>query len=377
MLIYKTNLSAMPLSQAEVSRAYRARKRNALGDTEYKAAQAEKRKIARARANSLPIPTENVKVPKKKTVKNDSLKEKVIAAKLKHAEENNKTIQISSILAQWVKLNNLYEKMTSTKDFNNFKWVAETDKVISFVNNTWKTPNSKNAQFQAISSILSAFPEYKKLYKFYSELSSKNRIAITTESGENKMSESEQKSILPWSEMSKLYKKTDNIADKALIAFYTLMPPRRSKDISLLTLATEEEEEGLENDFNYIIVDNKNRPVRVIYNQYKTAKNYGSITIEIPTSLSNILKKYITTNDIKPGDVIFPNSDGKYFKNFAQSVIKVFKRVSGKRISVNLIRHSFISDFLKKNPTTNQKKRVALHMGHSQETQSLYNKIDL
>ena len=84
-----------------------------------------------------------------------------------------------------------------------------------------------------------------------------------------------------------------NMEDKIIYAYYTLQPPRRCEDVYLLTL-TKSSYDNLENDKNYIIIDDDNNPIEVIYNKYKTNKIYGRQTIKINNKiLKSIIREYI------------------------------------------------------------------------------------
>ena len=88
-----------------------------------------------------------------------------------------------------------------------------------------------------------------------------------------------------------------------------------------------------------------------------------------------MLKPYI--KDKKPGDPVFNTKNNKHIKNFSEFVNNIFKKQTGKNISVNLIRHAFISDYLKKNKSLADRKAISDKMAHSVAVQSFYNRIDL
>ena len=112
-----------------------------------------------------------------------------------------------------------------------------------------------------------------------------------------------------------------------------------------------------------------------MFNKYKTKQTYGVQEFDINKDLADVLKPYI--KDKKPGDPVFSTKNNKHIKNFSEFVNNIFKKHTGKNISVNLIRHSFISDFLKKNKSIEARKKISTQMSHSLLTQSYYNRIDL
>ena len=75
------------------------------------------------------------------------------------------------------------------------------------------------------------------------------------------------------------------------------------------------------------------------------------------------------------GDYLFVNSkEEPYKKTWSGFVSGVFKKYTGKNIGANVLRHSFISDFLssKKPPTLNKRAIAAYEMGHSISVQATY-----
>ncbi len=308
----------------------------------------------------------------------DDLLKQVFQAKSEYLASQNppKTIKKSSVSQQLTKVVNLYKKMTgSSADCTDFEFLRDTDKIINFINTNWKTPNSRNSQIQAISSILQALGGYDREYKFYSKYSTDKRKEINKTANENELTEKEAKNILPWNDIKDLYKQVADKPNKALIALYTLMPPRRVEDISLLTII--DDEKANPSNLNYLVIDKNKKPLKIVYLRYKTDKTYGRQNIKIPAKLSSILQDYINTYAIKLGNPLFPTANNGYYKNFSEIVSNTFKKYTGKGITANLLRHSFISDFLSKKRTIAKKKEIAWLMGHNINSQGQYDRIDL
>ena len=351
---------------------YRTKMKNERGEAAWLAEQARKKRERRAVLRA----QRNTEVrQEEKNPPNDDLFEKIYKAKQKIAKSNGKTIKEASVKQQYAKINNLCKKMTNKANCSDFDFLKDTDKVVKFINANWKTDNSRNSQIQAISSILIALPEYKKQYNFYSNLSTKNRININEQADKNELSDKEKANILPWNELKLIYKnpKITN-RNRALLALYTLLPPRRTEEISLLTIM--DSEVDLDDSFNYVIMNGTN-PVKLVYLRYKTDKSYGKIKIPIPTKLKTILKAYISEYKLDNGDALFGTTAGRYYKNFSSEISKVFEKYTQKKITANLIRHSFITHYLSKKRSTADKKKIAMLMGHSIESQSAYDRIDL
>jgi hypothetical protein len=289
-----------------------------------------------------------------------------------------RTIAKETVIQQLTKVINIYKRMFNIKSVLipnlNFKFLKATDKVIHFINENWKTDNSRNAQIQAISSITWALNGYEDEYKFYSKYSTDKRKEINKMASDNKMTDKEKINMPQWNDIKELYKKIEDKQDKALIAIYTLLPPRRVADIGLLTLTYKT---PTSDNLNWLLLnkDPENNSGTLIYQKYKTFKIYGKIEVEIPPQLTKILKDYIDTYQIQEGKPMFPTLTGQYYKNFSEVVSDTFKKHTKKNISVNTLRHSFITEFLNKKRSIAEKKQLALLMGHSVADQGKYDRI--
>ena len=89
------------------------------------------------------------------------------------------------------------------------------------------------------------------------------------------------------------------------------------------------------------------------------------------------MKNHIIDEGIEEGDPIFGTKDGRYLKNFSQTLTGAFKKPTAKMISVDILRHSYISDFLSKSRSDKEKNDVATRMGHSEKLQSRYRRLDI
>jgi hypothetical protein len=135
----------------------------------------------------------------------------------------------------------------------------------------------------------------------------------------------------------------------------------------------------LDEDFNWLIVDNETKnPKKIVMLKYKTEKMYGRYEIELENKLyKKILKDYIIENDLKEGDPVFGTAKGSYYSSFSPVLSGQFKTATKKNISVNLLRHAYISDFLKKKRTPAERKALAKQMGHDIGIQIMYERVDL
>jgi hypothetical protein len=157
-------------------------------------------------------------------------------------------------------------------------------------------------------------------------------------------------SVIDWGELKNLYKKAKGL-DKVFLALISLMPPRRTGDYSKLTIG-----DPIDSTLNYVVDDT------IIYNNYKTKKTYGTQRLIMPKRMAAIIKKEMGD---RKGNV------------FGNHMCSVFVRQIGNRagiadLSMNLIRHSFITNFLESNPPNRLRLTMATAMAHSMGMQQSY-----
>jgi hypothetical protein len=138
------------------------------------------------------------------------------------------------------------------------------------------------------------------------------------------------------------------------------VPPRRSKDFVDFKIS------GIDKSKHNFLEKNK-----MIFNSYKTAKTYGQQSVEIPKELKSILTKWVKIN---------PTEYLLFDQNMNQlSSVKLNQRMNkifGKKISVNAMRHSFLTD--KYSKTSEESKKLAADMsamGSSKNMADTYIKL--
>jgi len=139
-------------------------------------------------------------------------------------------------------------------------------------------------------------------------------------------------------EVKLIYKKeTLTISDLQTIQNYIIMcllggvyiPPRRSKDFVDFKIKNIDKTK-----------DNFLQKNTLVFNSYKTAKTYGQQTVEAPKELVAILKKWFKVN---PTEYLLFDSNKNKLSNVKlnQRLNKLF---GDKKVSVNQLRHTFLSD---------------------------------
>ena len=367
-------------TRAEELKAYRARQVAKQGGDEYKkeqsAKRAQRRKLAKENLLAAEIisPKPIIETPKPSSQID---LDKIYQAKTKIADNAGRTILFKSVETALNKVSNLYNLMNN-KNMINLEWTRELNKVLKFILETdkWNTDESRIQQIQGLASILKVVDGFEKEYKFYSDASVELRKKITNHADRNLLTDREKKNIMSWPELIKLNKLKDlTILEAAIIGIYTMIAPRRIKDYSLMKISNTED--NLDKEYNYMIIDSKKNITKLIFLNYKTNKIYGRQEFTIPKNLLTVLKRYIKKTKLDNGDFLFGQSNLKAYVNFQQIVTQIFKKFTNKLISVDILRHAKISDFLNTKQTIENKKILANSMATSLAVLNTYDRIDI
>ena len=205
--------------------------------------------------------------------------------------------------------------------------------------------------------------EFEKVYSEIIEIRKENERPKT----ENLIDDFREETIL------ELSKKLGS-DDKMIYQFYTLQPPRRNEDVSRIEIIKEGyEKDRLDKNKNYIVIDENNIANEIIYNYYKTKKDYGTQTIRIKNeNLKKTIQKDILRHQKKEGDKLFKYGRADTFGN---AIKRVFTKVYNMRITLNTIRHSYITWEMREVRNVRYLENLALLMGHSVKEQQLYRRI--
>lgn len=183
---------------------------------------------------------------------------------------------------------------------------------------------------------------------------SQNEVLEVHKNLERKVSKLWNKSLLSKVEYNLLQ-------DYVILSLYVLIPPRRLLDYIAFKIRNINKESD-----NYM----ENR--KFIFNKFKTAKTYKQQEVNIPMKLKTIISKW---SDKNPDKEYLLMDDNKTFSQpkLTMTLNKIF---GGRKISVNQLRHTFISDNVLKNmPSLSKLDSIAEDMGHSLKEQMLYKKL--
>ncbi len=275
--------------------------------------------------------------------------------------KNRPNLSTSSVNSYYSILKNLHKKVFKDKEYN--KKDFHEDKII--LNELNEMPSKKR---KTILSALVIFVDDDKVKEIYRSLMMDD-IKISKEETISQKKD-ETKDWIDWNDVKNIYnayrkdtyylmkskpeeltpKELNVIQDFIILSLYVLIPPRRSLDY------VELKQRNYTDEDNYI--DFKKN--KIYFNKYKTSKFYKTQTVDISRELKNILKKWydFNTNDY----VLIDTNNNKLNQvKLNQRLNKIF----GMKISVNALRHSYLTNKYGNIPALKDMLDTAEDMGHT------------
>lgn len=277
--------------------------------------------------------------------------------------------------------------LNGKQPFKNLSFLKNTDKIEEFVKKY--ADNTIKLIFASIVSVLSLFkekPAYKKVYEFYYDKMMGKAKAMKEDGAESSTKTEKQKeNWISWEEVKSIAKQLEDevvgfskkksiteqefekLLHYTILCLYTLTQPRRNQDYLDMMVVKKLPSDS---DHNYLVL-NRTNPTKFVFNVYKTSKKYGQQILDIPESLSGVLKLYLKYHPLrKEASYNFLVSyDGSPIT--AQNAItRVLNKIFGKKVGSSMLRHIFLSTKY----DIKEMEKDAEAMGHSVEEQKKYMK---
>ena len=154
-----------------------------------------------------------------------------------------------------------------------------------------------------------------------------------------------------------------------ILCLYTMIPPLR---LDWATGIIHNTEAPVPAEGN--VLDLKNNCFHL--RNYKTARTHGALTLPIPEDLQIVLKDSLTRFPRKAVLGQARNMDLPInAANLSQHLLNIFQKKAGRRISVQILRRSFVSHQMAGEPSLAEQERRATALGHTFAVHQLYRKL--
>jgi hypothetical protein len=216
--------------------------------------------------------------------------------------------------------------------------------------------NTKKTYFTALY-------HYTKIQAYRGQIGTL-RQALNTVAMEQVKTPTEAERWKPWPELSAMGLKvlqdpTVPMEERILMGLYTQIPPARLDYQDVLVSKT-----SIAHPTGTCMID-LSTAICYIF-QHKTAKSIGTIEHTLPDVLIDVLREYVGEAESRSLFVgLTPGTMGKRIKS-------MMLRHTGKDITMNLLRHSYITEMTKGAPFIDARVAIAKAMGHCVGTDELY-----
>ena len=271
------------------------------------------------------------------------------------------SLSSSSLRTYTSVLYNLHSKHLN-QDHNNMEWFSQNyKKILGYLNENIRKSTRKSVL--SALYVLTNRPEYhEQMIEDAKDINEEYREQRKTQKQEDNWISVQQikdKYDELLTQVQKIFQKraigdVSAIVDYLLIAFLggILMPPRRSLDYALLKWKNYSKKN-----------DNYYSKGKLYFNKYKTSDSYGLTIVDVPKELDAILKKWLKIN---PSDYILISSNHKPLSS--SQITRNLNKIFGKKVSVNMLRHIFLTNYYKDTPKLTEMENVATKMGHNVST---------
>lgn len=305
---------------------------------------------------------------------------------IKKELEEKKKVSEKTIIA-YVKA---IQRLNNNQELKNLDFLKKNDD-IKKITDTYK-PNTQRNFYIAIVSVLSLFPKYRKLYDQYYEILKDLNKTLKEEEGKNEKSETQEKNWMEWDDIMKKWEELkidiDTFKDKkglkyneytkllnfVVLSLYTLQPPRRNSDYHMFIVKNDKDNDESK---NLLDLDHD----EFVFNNFKTKKTEGTITLPINEELKNVIDIYLKHHPLidkkllKQKKGVINNvpflvfSDGKPI-NPANGITYILNKILDKHIGPSMMRHIYLSN--KYGDIKKEQEEDSKAMSHSTGMQSLY-----
>jgi hypothetical protein len=222
------------------------------------------------------------------------------------------------------------------------------------------------------------------LKKRYGELCKKEQVRYFSE----KMSDKERENWIDWKYVVEICETRWSLhrgkLDGLVASLYTLFPPRRLQDYSIMKISRDPKVLTENREFNWLFLSENGIPQKFVFNHFKSKGTCGAQTYLVDhfqnhpsfkklhekEKLSDRIATYLQSNGIdKDGDWMLKlDSDNPDVRS--QSLNKILTRIYSHGAS--MLRHEFVASLNHATMTFNSMQEITRAMAHSLKSHFLY-----
>jgi len=229
------------------------------------------------------------------------------------------------------------------------------------------TPKNHHCFLSAVVAYIRHELHDAPLLKEWDKLCKTNEAPIWEHAESGEPTERQKDKVILWEEVIKTRDSLPVSEGKLLLGLYTYINPVRA---DFFACRIYDSEPSIQTD-NYIVLTKENP--RLVLNDYKTKKKYGTIQIPIPPPLYELIHACRASSLCK-NDYLFTNVLGFPYdrRQYSGYCVRLLRRLFGRPMTLVSLRHSYTSSSIDYNRPLRELKSIATSMGHSVSAQKQY-----
>ena len=241
-------------------------------------------------------------------------------------------------------------KLNNDQAITNFNFLKEPKQILNMIKDY--KPTTQRSYIIAICTVLKN-SKHQNLYDMYFEILSNfnNQLKVRTDKTDKQMENwmtNDNINDISKDLKSKVVKRVrnkedyNNLLNYVVLSLYTLHPPRRNVDYSLMKISNNM------NDDKYNYLDMKKG--QFVFNNYKTQGKYNQVVVPIEEDLKQVIELYLNNHPEK-SKLKNKNYDVHFLKSFynepiekSQEITRILNKIFGKNIGSSMLRNMYLSN---------------------------------
>jgi integrase len=255
--------------------------------------------------------------------------------------------------------------------------ISHPKSMLRRIDTAYESNQTRKSLMSTVKAYVKYNPELKETYAEAIEIWS-DAFRVTDKAITERVATAQptQRELMNWVEWGDVLKKQHELGfgeyasiTHLLVSMYSLIEPIRA-DYGNIRIVREGGEEPQSE--NYVLLSPMPGRSKLVLHSYKTSKRYGMFQRDLPAQLVNIIE---TSLKKFPRTFLFVDESGHPYtkrNSYTRFANRTFERLFGKKFTISLMRHSFVSNLDFNEATPAKLFQHSKNMMHSIGMQQMY-----
>lgn len=222
---------------------------------------------------------------------------------------------------------------------------------------------------------LNSDPEMARHRKTYMTKFNETDAVVREKYNSMRPSKKQTVGFVPWTDVTRIRDGLDRKSvEYFVLCCYSMIPPVRADlgDVKIVRDSGENDDLDAKN-LNYLMISGRNK-ITLCLNSFKTDKHYDRYCQDLPANLRKVIFDSLR-RDPREYLIVSPSTKKPFVnpESFSKFVSRILQKVFGKKhASINMLRHSFISNLDLNEMSASELREVAQKLMHTVSTLMTY-----